>query len=65
MATWAISMATRPFSDRSQPAASSSSAASRHIASSSSTELDGEVEPSFNVGGRAKDPQQVLQASDV
>ena len=49
-----ISMATRPSSDRSQPAASSSSAASRHIASSSSTEPDREVEPSFKVRGRAR-----------
>jgi hypothetical protein len=53
MATF--SMATWPSSDRSPPASSSSSTASRHIASSSSTKPDREVEPSFKVGGRARD----------
>ena len=48
-------MATWPSSDRSQPAASSSSAASCHIASLSSTEPDREVEPSFKVRWQARD----------
>jgi hypothetical protein len=63
MATF--SMATWPFSDRSQPATSSSSAINRHIASSSSTEHDREVEPSSKVGGRARDTRQALQACNT